>query len=142
MCCRLTISPLNIEMANAILLLGEFVQTGLLEYHRDVRLDEYNLHRVIARLEEQNNTLRLELSPTISLYPQHMVHRIDAGVYFEIAAKYAEKVNGHIVQLSNVAGCNNGTSERLLAYYPTQPLMWDQVCPGFQEAIMGHTHNE
>jgi hypothetical protein len=89
-------------------------------------------------LVPESNLLRLELSPSVSQYAHHADKRVSSGVYFEIAAKYAEKVGGVITQLSNVSGCTEGgVSEHILAQYPEQPLRWEQVCPGFRETILG-----
>lgn len=150
MCCRLTIQPLSIEIATAVLLTGEFYPmfvdipqvAASRQFYRDISLDDGSQHRVVARMEPENDALRLELSPSISQYMQHAAHRIDGGVYFEIAAKYAEKVGGVIKQLANVSGCveAGGINEKILASYPSRPMMWEQVCRGFQEAILGHTH--
>lgn len=159
MCCRLTVQPLDIDIAIAVLKTGQFSPSILpygeavpeelilqawhttKELRRRIELDDGSTHLVTARLVPESNHLRLELSPSISQYMHHALHRVDGGVYFEIAAKYAEKVGGEIKQLSNVAGCtDSGVSEKLLASYPSQPLMWEQVCRGFQEAILGHSH--
>ncbi|HLF78121.1 MAG TPA: hypothetical protein VJB57_11605 [Dehalococcoidia bacterium] len=137
MCCRLTVYPLDLEVAAAVLGVGMFtpVEGSTTAWRRAV-LEEGTT--VQAILVPESNILRLELSPSISQYMQHADKRIAGGVYFEIAAKYAEKVNGRIVQLSNVAGCvEGGVAEHLLAQYPDLPMLWDQVCPGFRETILG-----
>lgn len=93
---------------------------------------------VVGIINEDN--LRLEIAPTVSQYIHHAEKRIAAGVYFEIAAKYAEKCDGQIKQLSNVQGCTEGgVAEHVLAVYPSMPLMWEQVCKGFQETL-NHSH--
>jgi hypothetical protein len=86
----------------------------------------------------ESRALRLEVTPTVTHYSHHADRRIASGVYFEIAAKYAEKVGGRITQLSNVSGCTEGgVAEHVLAQYPGSPLCWEQVCPGFRETILG-----
>jgi len=59
-----------------------------------------------------------------------------AGVYFEIAAKYAEKVGGTIIQQANVAGCRTLEGQLLLAEYPLLPLSYDRICNGFKELLL------
>src|SRR5262249_32959910 len=94
---------------------------------------------VKAILQPDANSLRLELSPAVSHYDHHAAKRIASGIYFEIAAKYAERVGGTITQLSNVVGCvEGGVAEHVLAHYPYMPMMWERVCPGFRETILGH----
>lgn len=143
MCCRLTVTPLDPDLARVVLALGEFVPIhdqeakGAMFWARVVECEGGQLVTVNAILADAGN-LRLELSPAVSAYEHHAQRRIAAGVYFEIAAKYAEKVGGRIVQLSNVAGCaQGGTTERTLAQYPEMPMLWENVCPGFRAAILG-----
>jgi hypothetical protein len=137
MCCRLTITPLDLDVAASVLGLGMFTPVeGMTTSWRRAILEEGTL--VQALLVPESNVLRLELSPSISQYMHHADKRIAGGVYFEIAAKYAEKVGGRIVQLSNVSGCvEGGVAEHLLAHYPEMPMLWDKVCPGFRETILG-----
>ena len=137
MCCRLTVTPLVPEIAKAVLLTGMFETQENGTFIRRIPEEGLAAH-VIARLETESNCLRLEIWPSISQYQHHHEKRIAGGVYFEIAAKYAEKVGGRIEQLSNVIGCTeSGVDKKLLAQYPDQPLLWERVCAGFQEAILG-----
>lgn len=143
MCCRLTITPLDPDMARTILALGEFVPShdqnaaGALHWHRLVECEGGQLVSVNANLSDIGH-LHIELAPAVSAYQHHAQRRIAAGVYFEIACKYAEKVDGRIVQLSNVAGCSEGLmTERLLAQYPEIPMRWENVCRGFRAVILG-----
>ena len=134
MCCRLLVSPLDAEVAHAILFLGMFNPPAT---------DAGFWHRVAEAGTTVNAVfsgehLRLELSPSISYYAQHADKRISGGIYFEIAAKYAERVGGTIKQISNVEGCKDGgTTEHILAMYPHMPMLWERVCPGFREVILG-----
>ena len=137
MCCRLTVTPLDAEVAAAILALGMFTPVEGLPATWQRSIDEEGTS-VRATLAAESNLLRVELSPTVSHYSHHADKRIAGGVYFEIAAKYAEKVGGRITQLSNVAGCTEGgVAEHVLAHYPETPLLWEMVCPGFRETILG-----
>ena len=144
MCCRLTVFPLDPELAVSILALGMFTLVeGQTTTWRRIVPEEGTA--VNAILVPESNALRLELSPPVSQYMHHADKRIAGGIYFEIAAKYAEKVGGQIKQLSNVIGCTEGgVAEHILAQYPDIPLLWEQVCPGFRETILGsagHTHD-
>ena len=141
MCCRLTIQPLSPELAIMVLKIGLFHQTiNLDQWERSVE-EENTIVRAI--LGADANSLRLELSPSISHYDHHAEKRISGGIYFEIAAKYAEKVGGEIKQLSNVVGCvEGGSAEHLLGSYPSHPLMWEKVCPGFRAVILGAHVND
>lgn len=98
--------------------------------------------RVTATI--QDDALSLQISPTISLMSHHSYKRLAASVYFEIAAKYAEKVDGTITQLSNIGACvEDGVSMKVLARYPDEPMDMTKVCRGFQEVLAGgHIHDE
>lgn len=67
-----------------------------------------------------------------------MGKRITAGVYFEIAAKYAEKVDGEIIQRATVLGCKDDYQESALvvARYPSMPMTYDRICKGFQHILI------
>ncbi len=146
MCCRLVVYPLDKSIAEAILVTGEFVRPeGSTSWKRWIP-EEGALVTASFTTDGQTEVLRLEISPAISVYAQHATKRITGGVYFETACKYAEKVGGSVIQLSNVEGCMpDGNSRHLLAVYPERPLDWLSVCSGFQEAILGghhHSHDD
>ena len=86
------------------------------------------------------DSLELSLNPPISVYAHHAGKRISAGVYFEIAARFAQKVNGTIIQRALVPGCSaigeTGSRDLVVANYPNTPLTWDRICPGFAEELM------
>ena len=149
MCCRTVIRPLNPELARATLTIGQFQPV----YYSPDRPD------LATRWERQvpeegatvtahvvNDGIELSISPAISHYEHHMGKRLAAGIYFEIAARYAEKVGGTVVQRATVEGCTSGqgSKELLLAAYPTMPLNFERVCNGFQASILGeeHVHRE
>lgn len=129
----MTIRPLDVDLAKVVLTVGMFTpDPNFLGWSREAE------DGTTIRATFEGDALRLELSPSISIYQHHADKRISGGMYFEIAAKYAEKVNGTITQLSNVVGCTDGgVNTRVLAVYPEQPLMFEQVCPGFREVILG-----
>lgn len=142
MCCRTLIEPLDREVATAVLLLGQFISNGNGETFSR-RIEEEGT-TVTARFEQ--NALRLEIGPSITTMDGHNGKRITAGVYFEIACKYAEKVGGKVSQLSNIMACanaNGGSQNVIVAHYPETPLSWDRVCAGFAEVIAGgHVHDD
>ena len=90
------------------------------------------------------DSLELNISPAISVYAHHAGKRIAASIYFEIAAKYAEKIGGNIVQRATVVGCKAGghPQELLLAHYPSLPMSFDRICPGFQAVLLESNGDE
>lgn len=132
MCCRITISPLNRDLAIAVLTIGRFVKVE--SGDRWVReLPEEGTH-VAAHFT--GDELELVIGPAISEAAHHAQKRRAAGVYFEIACKYAEKVGGTITQKANVEGCMEGAlTSRVLARYPDEPMDFEKVCNGFRAAF-------
>jgi hypothetical protein len=145
MCCRTEVSPLLPDIARVMLTIGGFVPLGdaatAITWRRDIF--EENC-AVTVTLE--GGVFRAGISPSISSYPQHAGKRITAGVYFEICAKYAEKVDGTVTQKANVAGCkvgDEGVSSLIMAVYPGVPLTYERACRGFQELILSdHGHDD
>jgi hypothetical protein len=130
--------PLNPEIAATILAVGLFVPDAMGIWKRVVIEDNGDSVAVHALLQPANNALRFEIAPAVSQYSQHAMKRIAAGVYFEVAAKYAEKVDGQIKQFANVVGCTEGgMAEHVLAQYPDVPLMFTRICAGFQATLLG-----
>ena len=129
---------MNQEVAEAILALGRFTLTET-QPHRWERIIPEEAVSVTAYT--YGDHLEIALSPSISSLQQHHDKRIAAGVMYEIAAKYAEKVNGQIVQTSiNVPECMSGIGmpeQHIIAQYPDQPLNFERVCPGFQQVLLG-----
>ncbi|HLF70907.1 MAG TPA: hypothetical protein VI759_01990 [Dehalococcoidia bacterium] len=127
-------------MAIAVLEAGLFRPVHCLPGQREHAL---NWERIIPEegtvvsVSLADGSLELNISPAISAYAHHHGKRISASVYFEIAAKYAEKVDGRIVQRATVVGCKAGDNpqELLLAKYPSLPMSFDRVCAGFREAL-------
>jgi hypothetical protein len=86
-----------------------------------------------------DGALELNISPAISLFSHHHGKRLAASVYFEIAARYAEKVGGEVIQRATVLGCKprERSHDLVLARYPDLPMSFDRVCPGFQAVLLG-----
>ena len=128
-------SPFDREIAETVLRLGLFIDGGLGNLKRYIAEEQVT---VVAQF--MNDSLELSLQPSIGVWEHHMGKRIAGGVYFEIAAKYAEKVGGEIVQHANILQCQDGGgSDHLLASYPSMPLQWAKVCPGFRAVILGES---
>lgn len=145
MCCRTVVRPLDPELVRATLTIGQFKpvyfapeQPDLARrWERDVPQED-----ATVTVHVVNDGIELSISPAISHYDHHMGKRIAAGIYFEIAARYAEKVGGTVIQRATVEGCTSGqgSKELLLASYPTMPLSFERICDGFQVAILGEEH--
>lgn len=92
----------------------------------------------VVKASISDQSLELNLAPAISVYGHHFGKRIAASVYFEIAAKYAEKVGGEIVQRATVVGCKDREygQQLVLARYPHMPMKWERVCRGFRTVLL------
>lgn len=147
-CCRTNVYPLDHDIAGVILETGLFKPIYWQPGHTDLPLtwerrfpEEGSL--VTASLTDQ--ALCLSISPPISIYAHHTGKRLAASVLFEIAAKYAEKTGGEVIQRGVVSGCKvpGQPGDVVLAHYPSTPLMFDHICQGFQAVILGdayHSH--
>jgi hypothetical protein len=148
MCCKTSVHPLDSELAATILTIGQFVPAS-------IPSDGLEVPRFWKRdIPEENATVNVSLTggcfeisiaPSISNFDHHLGKRITAGVYFEISAKYAEKVGGEIIQRATVVGCklsDQGTG-LVIARYPSMPMSFERVCAGFQQVLLndpGHDH--
>jgi hypothetical protein len=142
MCCRTVVRPLNPELVRATLTIGQFRPVYFApdrpdlasRWERDVPEEA-----ATVTVHVVNDGIELSISPAISHYDHHLGKRLAAGIYFEIAARYAEKVGGTVVQRATVEGCTSGqgSKELLLASYPAMPLSFEHICDGFQVAILG-----
>ena len=141
MCCRTIVQPLHVPTAVYILGNGLFKPVYWLPNRQEYAV---RWERVIAEegttvsCSISGDVLELRIAPAISVYIQHLGKRISASVYFEIAAKYAEKVGGEITQHATVTGCTiPGHRQQLpLGRYPSLPLSFDRVCAGFRAVFL------
>lgn len=134
--------PLDLDIAQAVLKIGLFKPTYFLpdqptiaiSWERD--LPEEGTKVTVGLVD---GGFIISISPSISVYSHHEHKRLASSVCFEIAAKYAEKVDGEIIQRGLVAGCRaSGVSgDVILAKYPSEPLLWDNICKGFAEVLNG-----
>jgi len=141
MCCRTVVQPLDAQLAVAILTIGRFQPVYWLpgadyavRWERQVPEEA-----AVVSASLTGEALELSIAPAISIFAHHAGKRISAGIYFEIAAKYAEKVGGEIMQRATVDGCRAEglAGELLLARYPELPLSFERVCAGFRSVILG-----
>ena len=147
MCCRMSCKPLHKETAVLILTTGLFVPTYWApnrpelawQWERKIVEDDTDpsgaplITTVGVTLTDDE--FALNLSPAISIYAHHAGRRRGASVYFEIAAKYAEKVDGEIIQRATVVGCKN-EHDLVVGRYPSMPLSFLRVCNGFREILL------
>jgi hypothetical protein len=142
MCCRTSVFPLDLETAITILTIGRFQPVYWRPNQPEVAVNWERAvpdEGAVVTASISGESLDLNISPAISAYAHHFGKRVAAGVYFEIAAKYAEKVSGEIIQRATVAGCKPDDQSQglLLARYPSMPLDYERVCPGFRAVILG-----
>ena len=131
-CCRLEVEPLVLDIVAAQLAIGQFE----FQPHNNTWRREIPEEHTCVQASFVDKRLHLEIYPAIQHYDHHAGKRITAGVYFEIAARYAQKVNGRIEQLANVVGCSTtGIQRKLLAEYPNSPMNFNAICNGFMEVL-------
>jgi len=143
-CCRTSVYPLDVETAVAVLGVGLFKPVywspgrpeAAVNWERQIDAEGTVVHAAL-----RDGSLELNLAPAISVFSQHHGKRLAASVYFEIAAKYAEKVGGTIVQRATVVGCkpSGQPQELILADYPAMPMSFDRICPGFRAVLQEAT---
>ncbi len=147
MCCQMSVTPLDVDIACALLAVGQFepinrVQSGnMLYWKRELGRDEHQRVMAVKATIERNpdgtGLLRLYIEPSITSYEQHAGRRLQAATALEIAARYAEKVAGEITELANVTGCSdNGVRAHKLAAYPEIPLQYNNLCAGYRELFV------
>ena len=143
MCCRVSVSPLVTEIAIPILTLGQFheTQSGT-RWDRQVPDEGCN---VWVQLLTGQGRMEIGLEPSINNWAGHHDKRNAAGIMFEIAARYAEKVGGTVEQTGiNVLECKDSPniSKRFLGKYPEGRMEFSRCCPGFQEVFLGTIEQE
>ena len=140
-CCRTSVYPLETSLAATILTIGQFSpkpasaeEAGIpLSWQRYVEEED-----AIVSVSLAGGVFDISISPSISAYEHHLGKRITAGVYFEISARYAEKVGGEILQRATVIGCKENASSAglVIARYPSMPMTFDRICHGFQAVLL------
>jgi hypothetical protein len=143
MCCRTSVYPLDLPTALAVLEIGLF-RPAFSSIPSEIPLSweryiEEEGTKVTVSLAA--DSFDLSISPPISAFVHHMGKRVTASMYFEMGAKYAEKVGGEIVQRATVVGCKSTQQgpALIVARYPQLPMSFDRVCAGFQAVLLeGH----
>lgn len=124
------------EIAEATLLVGRFLKAADGGWRRLVEEEQASIAAYATR-----EGLLLSISPPVSSLAGHANKRIAASVMYEIAARYAEKVDGTIQQEGiNVAACQlegQGGAARVLAAYPESRLDFRQLCVGWRSVFLG-----
>lgn len=122
-----------------MLLIGMFTPQNETIYVRRIPEEGTSVTAMI-----QADSLSLAISPTVTSMAEHSHKRLAASVYFEIAARVAEKTDGKITQHSNIGQCvQDGVTQKVLAQYPQHPLDWQKICVGFAEVLAGgHIHED
>ncbi|HWC31162.1 MAG TPA: hypothetical protein VG845_13865 [Dehalococcoidia bacterium] len=145
MCCRTSVYPLEPALAESILRIGQFTpRPGCLEedglpltWIRPVTEEG-----TVVTVSLSGGVFDLTISPSISTFDHHLGKRITASLYFELGAKYAEKVGGEIVQRATVIGCKSTEGAGLvIARYPSMPMSFERVCHGFQAVLLPGHHD-
>lgn len=82
-------------------------------------------------------SVTLNIYPAVSSYEQHFLVREEAALLFKVASFLAEDGESDIVQEASVGQCliERGKSNLVIASYPSHPLDFDAICPGFKEAF-------
>ena len=144
MCCQIVCGPIDVEIAKALLAVGQFEPTGTSDRYwaRQLGLDEMGRKMAVKASIEINPDgtaqMRLFVEPSITAYDHHAGRRVQASTALEIATRVAEKVGAEIQQLANVVGCSeDGVRSHLLASYPEYPMRYESLCRGFQELYLG-----
>ncbi len=143
-CCRTSVYPLETSLAATILTIGQFYPKGSPPREAGVPLTWQRIipeEGTVVTVSLTDGAFDLTISPSISRFDHHLGKRITAGVYFEISARYAEKVEGEIIQRATVIGCKETDqgSGLIIARYPSMPLSFDRICHGFQSVLLnGH----
>lgn len=132
-CCKTKVLPLDKAVAAAVLATGMFV------------LGEHGVWE--RRIEEEGTTITsymtedsliFALTPPVASMEGHEHKRLAASCMYEMACRYAQKVNGRIEQFAiNVYPCLTEGTTRVLANYPETRFDYSQLCPGFQTAFSG-----
>jgi hypothetical protein len=126
--------PIVSEIAIAQLEIGQFVPYGNSVWRRQVPEEDAYVAALVG-----DDGLVLSVNPAVHSWEGHHNKRITASIMYELAARYAEKVNGLVTQEGiNVAECRGaGYSSRTLAVYPETRLDYSLLCPGFKAEFLG-----
>ena len=137
MCCRVQVEPLDPETAIAILTTAQFVKQEGGSWIRTVLDEEVEVRAHLIN----DHHLEISLYPSITHLDHHAHKRQAAGIMFETAWRYAEKVMGTVSQTGiNVPECMEGGRQHFLGSSPTDPMTFERLCVGFKEVFLSADH--
>lgn len=133
MCCRVTVSPVVPEEVVRVLTIGKLEPSDGALWKR-----EFPEEGTTLRAQAAEGKLTFSIYPSITNTSSHSNHRLAGAAMFELATRYAEKVNGTIEHISRVLPCSSetGGSTLTVAVYPHQPFTFDSLCLGFRELFV------
>jgi hypothetical protein len=131
MCCRVTVQPFG-PRAIEILALAGFTGGEREAWTRPIDANRW----VTARVEPSR--VVLNVYPPVGSMGDHHVQREPGALMFKVAAFLAEDAGGEVYQEASVGLClaERGRSSLLIARYPSMPLTFEAVCPGFREVFL------
>ena len=122
------------EIAKMVLTIGQFTEQPNGTWRREIPEEDT---RVVATLYPDR--LSVSLMPSVTTWEGHHHKRLAAGVMFEIAAKYHERVGGRLTQAGiNVPACQveTGGMVRTLLEDGEHGYFWERCCPGWQAVFL------
>jgi hypothetical protein len=142
MCCRTTVNGVG-PRALEILQIAGFKGGERSAWIRELDNGTW----VTARLDPQR--IVLNVYPPVGSLADHSQQRLAGALMFKIAAFLAEDARCEVLQEASVGHCliERGKSSILVASYPSLPLRFEHVCPGFRDVFLGgadreHEHEE
>jgi hypothetical protein len=132
MCCRTTVNGVG-PRALEILQLAGFKGGERSAWIRELDNGTW----VTVRLDPQR--VVLNVYPPVGSLADHSQQRLAGALMFKVAAFLAEDAACEVMQEASVGHCliERGKSSILVASYPTLPLRFEHVCPGFREVFLG-----
>jgi hypothetical protein len=132
MCCRTTINGVG-PRALEILQIAGFRGGERSAWIRELDNGTW----VTARLDPQR--IVLNVYPPVGSLADHSQQRLAGALMFKVAAFLAEDARCDVMQEASVGHCliERGKSSILVASYPSLPLRFEHVCPGFRDAFLG-----
>lgn len=137
MCCKVSIDKLG-PGHTEILRLAGFKSPNLDKPYLMTReLDD----RTWLTLRVEGSRTTINIYPAVTNYEDHFSRKEAGALMFKVANFLAEDAQGSLIQQASIGKClydRNGLSELVIARYPEMPLVFDNICPGFQEAFNRH----
>ena len=112
-------------------------------FHKDDTGDRWKRemeHGVFIAAEFKEVELDFSLYPSIGSHglEEHRINAASASVMFKVLMTLAERCNGQVFQNSLVGECQvmAGSSSKRIAFYPGEPLRFENLCFQFQEVLL------